>query len=91
MRTDITLDQWLTRIAKTFSAQKGNKYASYKGAEGAAKLAGDVGYAFLDFPKNQWDDGLKTSWKVARARYGTKPPLTRSNWEFHIRRHLLRK
>ena len=83
LRTDITLNQQIAKIVKLMKKDKG-----YKGAEGAATLAIDVGFVFHDFSKNQWEEGIKASWKIALARYGKTPPINQSNWEYHIRKSL---
>jgi hypothetical protein len=88
-RTDITLVQWINNIAKKVP-ESPRSYIGYKGIDGAYKLADDIGYAFLNFPKKQWNEGLETSWKIAKAVYGKKIPIHRSNWNAAIERKLPR-
>ena len=87
MRSDITLTAWLKKVETTM--KKNRSATGYKGADGAAVLAMDIGYAFNDFPKTQWQRGLKASWGVALAMYGKEVPINQSSWEHYIRKNWL--
>jgi hypothetical protein len=89
MRTDITLTAWLKRVENIMKKNRGA--ATYKGANDAAVLAMDIGYAFNDFPKSQWDRGLKASWNVALAMYGKEVPINQTNWEHYIKKSWIGK
>lgn len=84
MRTDITLLDWLKKVGAT--VKKNHGISGYKGADGAAVFAMDIGYAFNDFPKSQWNKGLKASWIVAKLVYGKEVPINQSSWEHYIKK-----
>lgn len=87
-----TAREYMENVYRALQINHENLRKFYEGERGALRLAREIGYGLNDFPVEQHNDVLTSSYSYLCVRfYNLKPPINAKEWIREMKNQIINK